>query len=333
MNQIQTSDQLFNQFYEKLHTVAADLTRAYMLRYEEFHEHLSSPMLRWLDFRLRYIDPKPRMVLFSDRFPKILPLDIEGSMLNLAKRLLRGDDINAHQGRGLTDFDDISGKSRTRRTDLLWADWAIHHLHLSQTTKGDGYATRSDWLLFCAVLDNHVLFLDVLPHETRHFSNPELIETLFRNWPSIAEQNKLGGIMAGNSTHSVEDIAAARKSGLALMINYRGEAYMGPGLGVSGASTPTRVMLTMDHCMRYAHNLAKEVLRPESQFRSESIGRGIRIPNFELALTKRGLSIFENHSNIAYPLPRRVDGGALAYAGALHDNILPEWAMKCFTSA
>lgn len=81
--------------------------------------------------------------------------------------------------------------------------------------------------------------------------------------------------------------------------------------------------------MHNARILAEEVLRPESQFRTESIARGISVPKFELALSERGLSIFENHSNVAWALPRRADR-TLEYAGILHDNILPKWAMKCF---
>lgn len=327
MSQLQSSNQLFTQFYDKLHSIATDLTRAYSLHNENFHDHQSN-MLRWLDFRLRYIDPKPREVIFSDCFPKILPLDIEEALLGLVNCFLRGDDINAHQGRGLTEFD-LNNQNRARRTDLLWADWAIHHLHLSLPAEEHGYTARSDWLLFCVVLDEHVLFLDALPHETPHFSNPELIETLFRNWPSIAEKNKLVGIQTP-SKHSLSDIAAARKGGVNLTFSYRGNAYIGLGLGVSSASTPTRVTLVMNHCIRSARMLAKEVLRPGSQYRNESLGRGIDAPTFELAQTERGLAIFEQQAKAAWILPRRVNAGALIDVGALHDNILPEWAMKCF---
>lgn len=174
-----------------------------------------------------------------------------------------------------------------------------------------------------------MLFLDVLPHETRNFSNPDLAETLFRNWPSIAERFKLVGATT-SSQYSAEEIAMARKAGLALSVPYKGECYMSPGLGITSASTPLRVTMTMDHCGRSARTLAKEVLHPKSQFRRNAAEMGVSIPRFELALTARGISIYEHHSKTAWPLPRRKDRSVLDYAGMLHDNILPEWAMKCF---
>lgn len=49
------------------------------------------------------------------------------------------------------------------RTDLLWADWGIHHFHLTKSENLDenGFCKRSDFLLFAIVRNDCVYFLDV----------------------------------------------------------------------------------------------------------------------------------------------------------------------------
>lgn len=101
------------------------------LEFKREVQHLSDPLFRWLDFRLRYIDPLPRSVLVSKKFPKRLPVSAETGLHLLERRFRDGIDVNPYQSKSLIRFNDLSGEKRAKRTDFLWADWGITHLHLS----------------------------------------------------------------------------------------------------------------------------------------------------------------------------------------------------------
>ncbi|MCZ5459938.1 hypothetical protein O5625_24905, partial [Escherichia coli] len=78
-----------------------------------------------------------------------------------------GGDVNPYQSKTLTLFNDTSGKKATKRTDNLWADWGIHHLHLplNPVSSSKKYSDRAEWVLFLKVYSNDVLFIDIKHHD------------------------------------------------------------------------------------------------------------------------------------------------------------------------
>lgn len=148
-----TEDQLLTTFSADLHKLVAEFVNDFGLKYEEEEQHLASPLLRWLDFTARYIEPKPRQILLSKKFPKTLASDAEQALHHLEALIMQGEDVNPFQSKGLILHNDTSGKKRQQRTDLLWADWGIHHLHLTQNPVGKTsyFSERAEWLLFCIV--------------------------------------------------------------------------------------------------------------------------------------------------------------------------------------
>src|ERR1700760_4942015 len=110
--------------------IAKQLIAGFGLTHDEAVEHLSRPLLRWFDFRLRIIDPHPRAILFSDRFPNQLNEPYSTAFQELVRAILNGKDVNGFQSKGIVRGDS-SSRTRSNRTDLLWADWGIHHLHIS----------------------------------------------------------------------------------------------------------------------------------------------------------------------------------------------------------
>jgi len=63
---------LKEEFHRNIDLIATELLDAYSLKFNQEASNLSSPLLRWLDFRYRYVDPMPRQVVFSDKFQKAL---------------------------------------------------------------------------------------------------------------------------------------------------------------------------------------------------------------------------------------------------------------------
>jgi hypothetical protein len=118
---------------------------------------------------------------------------------------------------------DSSGKNRNERTDLLWADWGIHHLHVAEKQEGGQayFSCRGDFLLFAMFGQDFALFVDVQPHSTdpehgdpSRFAREDLIRVVARNWPPIVEPFQLRGVLVSERQISDVDRKLLRKSGI-----------------------------------------------------------------------------------------------------------------------
>lgn len=328
---MQTQEELRAQFASDIDRISNDFINLYGLKYEQEAPNLSNPLLRWLDFVLRYIPPTPRTIYKSNRFPVAPDQVTADALAKIENAICHGIDINPYQSKGLILHNDTSGDKRQRRTDLLWAEWGIHHLHLSSTEipSGTYFSQRSNWLLFCIAGDDFICFIDIKNHgEPDLFSNPSLIEAVAESWPEMMAHYKLNGILPSETTRSPSDIAALRKGGVSSFIHIGSHVYMGPGMGITTASTPTKISMSTIRISQYLEELSKIVADPESQFKMESYSSGTTNPIYSLALTKNGLSIYEKNENKAFVFPRYKQGGVKSFLAELHDLVAPEWAIK-----
>jgi len=322
-----------HEFVLNLDSIAYDLVRCFGLKHEKKIENLSEPLLRWLDFRLRYIDPKPRKVYLSNKFPKKISRETKDALIRLIQMIQCGENINPYQGKGLILHHDISGRKRQQRTDLLWADWGITHLHLSNKPipKDEYFSARAEngWLLFGIVGDNFFACIDIRQHnEKAVFSNTELFKTVVETWPEMMEKFELKGISppAPADVLRSEEHGTARKSGLSAGITIGEKVYMGLGGGITTASTPLKVTRAMDTAREYIRNLAFAVCDADGEFQSVMRSSAIKEPDFKLCITPRGLAVYEPHIDKAWLLPNKMAGSESNYLADLHDLVAPVWA-------
>lgn len=321
---------LARKFDEDIEKICADLISAFSLRFKQEVPNLSSPLSRWLDFRYRFIDPQPRKIILSDRFPKKkIPHSAQQALKKMTRAIRLGKDINPYQGRGLKKRNDFSGTKRDSRTDLLWADWGIHHLHLSNLPlpKEQYFSKPADYLLFCIVGGDVVLAVDVLRHpDNVGFSNPELIQTVKRNWPGYMDQFKVNGILTAKEL-SQADIHQFRSSGLNSTLCLDGQAYISPGMGVTSASTSMKISMAEIHLQRNLEALAEMVCDPDGQFRTSAVNDLSGDVDFSIVCTPRGLAVYESGSGYAFLLPSFNGKNESGLMEMIHDNLLPEWAL------
>lgn len=324
------------EFLSNIDSISIALIEAFSLKFKQEIPSLSDPLMRWLDFRLRYVDPQPRHVVLSNKFPKRdLPQNTKAAFRKICKLIKCGGDINPYQGRGLILRNDFSGERCDSRTDLLWADWGIHHFHLSsEPIPSDQYFSRSaDFLAFCLVGGNLVAFIDVLRHPSKEgFSNPSLIQTVASNWPEYMAQFKLNGVSSSREPVQAE-IHALRSSGVSPILNIKDTAYMAPGMGLTSAVTPTKVTLAADRVRGFARDLAKAVCDPGGSFHTGEIMKLEVPPVFSLAPTAHGLVVYESNTKQAFRLPEAAPYKAPTPMEAFHDLVLPTWACKSCASS
>lgn len=321
-------------FYHDVDKVCASLIQAVGLKYTEAEPGLKDPLLRWLDFTRRYISPEPREIETSKRLPRLLPRQFERAYLEMMGKIRRGEDVNPYQGRGL-ERNDTSGVKRQNRTDLLFADWKIHHLHITD----DPIRERSDWLLFAIFEPGLARLVDIRPHsEGGVFANHDLIHAVAERWPEFMNRYRVNfgeGVSSVSLERelSTEDTYALRKGGVTSFVEIAGSIYMPPGMGVTSASTSGQTSLDMMKIRDAADLLATMVDDPNGQFAQHAAKYSIDKPEFSLSLTPKGLAVFEKLSNSALLLPRegkKVEPSALTF---LHDLLVPDWVLKPLADA
>ncbi|EKP0319112.1 hypothetical protein JFQ90_004428, partial [Aeromonas veronii] len=206
------------------------------------------------------------------------------------------------QSKSLTLFNDTSSKKKNKRTDMLWADWGIHHLHLpcNAVAPTEQYSERSEWILFLRVYNDVVLFIDVKNHnkgiEPELFSQQELIKTFIRNWPEEAGLYEMKGVIGLARDEPLTDsgIGTMRRNGINTPIEVNGKVYAPLGMGVTTAATSARVSSYHNRIYRYARDLEKIVIDEKNEFMKGIKELSINRPDFKIMMfDDGGLGIYE----------------------------------------
>jgi hypothetical protein len=337
MNDIKT------RFYLDLEKIVSELISAYGLKFKQEIHNLSNPLYRWLDFRLRYIDPIPRQIFFSNRFPKKLSRSAENALHSLETLIREGKDVNPFQSKSLIRFNDISGKKKSKRTDLLWANWGIVHLHLTdKPVVAENYFSEracsdgESWLLFCIFTGDTVGFIDIRKHDDDSlFSDQDMIRIIKDNWPDFMEPLKLNGILPPDNHITNSELDSLRKSGINWLTCIDGATYLGPGMGITSASTPLLVTRKADRILDWIDSLAIIAADENGQLQKEVRRLGVRKPKFELCLTPKGLAIFEAEANVAFTFPKKssANNESSIYFSKMENLLFPDWALEALLAA
>lgn len=298
------SDELVQAFVAEVDCIAERFIRCFGLKFEKETAQPTSSLHRWLDFVFRHIEPAWREPEFSAGFWKRMPKNVV-TTVDLAVHLLcNNGDINPYQSKGLLGNDE-SGERRGRRTDLLWADWGIHHFHLTDDdiASGEYFAGRSNWLLFALVFKDTVLCIDVRHHPKGvGFSDEELLTIAIRNWPRIFENWKLKDAVGLERTepYSKKDIHDLRSCGVSALHGVDGAVYAPPGGGITTASTSTLVSGAANHILSKvkarAAFFADRGREPFARCREA----GVEEPDWRLCLTPKGLAVYEKTLDMAW---------------------------------
>lgn len=319
-----------------LKEISEKAIQSFELSYEESgHSNLHDPLLRWCDFLLRYIAPAKRIILKSDRFPANISDGARAGLQRIEGLFTAGGDVNPYQSKTLTLFNDTSGKKEKKRTDGLWADWGIHHLHLSSNPVDPAkkYSDRAEWVLFLKVYNDAVLFIDIKQHdksiEPDLFSQKDLIETLIRNWPQAAEMYEMKGVtgLANNQPFTDADIAKMRSNGINLPFEMGGKVYAPIGMGMTSAVTAMRVTMFRDRIFSYAKEIEEKFMDEDGSYMKELKSGGVSKPEFELYMfDDGGLGIAEINISKAWQFPRETPNEPNDLFCLFNNSFMPEWA-------
>ena len=324
------NNNLVDTFHDDLNSLVTNFINEYGLKYEEKEVGLSSSLVRWLDFTTRYIQPAVREIFYSNVFPKQLDGNISADLNNIESIIKSGGDINPYQSKGLMIYNDTSGSKRQARTDLLFADWGIHHLHLSDSKPelNEYFSKRSEQLLFCIFGEDSVGFIDIRHHDEQQlFADSQLVKVIADSWPEYMDRFRVKNMISiSGGPQTPSETTNLRKSGITSALQIDDSVYLAPGMGVTTASTSVRSSMQLIRINRLINHLANLFYGENSQYLKDLQERGFNNPNFHIALTKDGLCVHERESNQAYVLSRAQNTAPQNWISELHDLVLPQWA-------
>lgn len=190
----------------------------------------SSNLTRYFNFRLKLIETRLRNVYISkESVPNIFFSKNRANIFKLLEQIRNGIDVNPHQSRQFLNPD---------YHDMLFNDWAIHHLHLSHTKKNENeyFHERTGELLFLKIYENDAYVLNIKHHKDKNvWSNTDIIRLIRNNWNFLLKPFEVG---SGNWFPNLndEEIGILRNKGYTFSINVDDKAYLmlGHGYAVSG---------------------------------------------------------------------------------------------------
>lgn len=326
-----------DKFEANIAAIALDLVHAYGLTYGAtgaLKDQIA--MQRWMDYRLRHVTAQPREVKKSSRFPmQNLPETVIQALNELQTRFESGEDVNPYLSK-TTIGNDVSAGKLLRRTDGMWADWGIHHLHLTSEplAMGERYSERSDWLLFVRVFDDVVAFVDVRSHnETDLWTQEEIVKTFIDTWPEQAEPWRIENMVDISPSKAPGDHKLLRNAGVNIPVEHKGEYYFGQGGGLTSALTSTAASMACIAVKRNARHLALWLDQPENPIRLELASRGVAQPEFFLGVSAGGLVIAEATSSArTWILPSVDQQGKRSCLDEIQERLLPAWAIPTLIS-
>lgn len=190
------------------------------------HNSVNLSLVRYFNFRLKYITQVPRTVMISKELLKSIQSNESLNILALLyifDRTKRGADLNPFQSKQ---------SFNSNFHDSLFNDWGIHHLHIShEKDLGQNFFNRRTGpLLFVRFTDDTAYFIDVKAHNDNNvWSKKDFIRILKNNWPQSIERFEAGFRIYPDFDDS--DIGVLRKKGYLFGINVDEKSYLLLGYG------------------------------------------------------------------------------------------------------
>lgn len=323
-------DKTIEKFYSDISDISLQLVEAYGLAYCTPDNRSDLALYRWMDYRLRHITPQPREIHKSSRFPiNDLPRDVQEALSLIEARFVSGDNVNPYLSKG-TISNDVAHPKQQNRTDGLWADWGIHHLHLTiePLEAGQRFSKRSGWLLFVKVYEDAVAFIDVRNHnEELLWTQDDLLGTFISSWPQKAEPFRITMMDVQPREQTPETLRTHRNAGIYAPIEYKGEFYFGPGGGVTMAGTSIKVTMACQQILGYARQIACWLATPDNVVPAKLLSQRIQNPQFSIRYNGLGLILSESTALDGFwQFTRSSKCADYNPMQALNDLFLPEWA-------
>lgn len=225
----------------------------------------------------------------------------------LIAKIENGEELKPHLSLRVEVVLETSSKKLNRRKDLdlMLIEWEVHHLHISQQMRSDGFVERDDPLLFAVFHGGDAYLLDIMTH--RDFNRDHILEIMAREWPKARLLHELKAppgqrILGLAKSHGEDDRNVLRKAGVNVLVEIDGKVYK-PAGGMTTAGTSIRASLAADRVIRATEKLEAALHSDPRQFQRFAQDYGLNWPSspiFEFGLIEpSGLAFKEVSTSLA----------------------------------
>jgi len=219
------------------------------------------------NLKFKMISQKVRNVHYSSELrSKTLTEPYVSVLKEIEEKFKNGDDLNPYLSRHAFDPEFQDG---------LLNDWGIHHLHLNNRKDNeiDYLYSTSGCLLFVAVGETDVYFLETRPHNESYRSSPEyplwvrneFLKIIKNNWNNLLKSSELDGFKPAEPMNR-DDQIVFRDNNVYTLAQIDDKVYLpfGGGIttsGVGGRQVEARTGLLTDlsRDQRYIENKTDEI--------------------------------------------------------------------------
>lgn len=132
----------------------------------------------------------------------------------------------------------------------MLADYGIHHLHLSNQLKSNGFVQRGRELLFAVFSRDDAYLLGIYTHAD--WLREELAPIIIRNWPGVGPFYKLGYVLGSTHVPTEDERRLVRRVGVSSgLVEVDGHWYGVLGQTAAGMPSPhTRPVMALGEDLR-----------------------------------------------------------------------------------
>lgn len=224
---------------------------------------LADLLIIFANWRARFPSPIPRTVHRSAELEKNSAMaKYSSAIAEIEADLRSGNSVARFLSRGVESSYVPTGKRPTmsyprRDLDGLMAEWGIHHFHLSTVLESDGFVRRTDDLLLVALRNEDAYFIDIYPHESRTWTDRDVIRIAVRNWPEAQIVSPLKGGLTIEHAYTDEEYRNLRNAGVTVLMEIDGVVYVPPGQTTAG--TPLSATDYSNFTMHRLHALRRQL--------------------------------------------------------------------------
>lgn len=267
-------------------------------------------LIIYLNWQNRLIPPRRRNVHRSQAIEHnplatARKLDLD----QIAAKIVNGDVLTPHLSTLVNSAYESPTRGRYGRRndlDLMLAEWQVHHLHVSNTLRPDGFVVRDGPLLFVAFGLDDAYLIDIFEHGD--WTKEAIAHVLIDEWPDCGLVHEAKGIVGLERHVSETERATLRGAGIsAPFIERNGKFYM---LGLGGiTSSGTSIVATRQaNYIIAAARMFAEHIASNPEYISETLrANGLeppREPDLHLAFMPHGsCRIIERQAKALFPLP------------------------------
>ena len=248
--------------------IKSEFDRLGVSNYDSAKDTPLNIVAQYCDLCNQLISPKRRKVHYSSTIQNNLGIIDQkwGRLVHeLERKFVTGENVVPHLTRRILN---------AKHNDGLLNDYGIHHLHLSDVFDSDGFAERSDYLLFVIVEENDVYFVDIVNHPSGSdlgWVRQDLLMTIHSNWRFLLEKHTVNGI-TGESMRDKKKFEL-RSINVNTIVDINGLAVMPPGFGVSLAGTSIRSQYVaarfLHHLLAIQDAISREIFQIEDNLRGK----------------------------------------------------------------